>query len=291
MIATKDRVVRRTLEIGVGDKIQGNPGAVDHPLSELTDGPIDTGAHVVDGSRTTVFGDEAVRPGDIADVGEVTTRAEVADHDRPMAIALGGRNAHGQARGHEVCALPGSNVVERTHADHVLAASQMGGNGHGIGGHLAGRIRVRGAQRVGFVNREVIGRDEAVDLGARDGQDPVDAGVPGSVQHVLCSFDVGSQGAHRVGPGSRHVGLACKVKDDLRLQRLHVGEDRIPVGDVGSADGAIAHQDLVATGPQMLLQHLADEAGSARDQTSHDNAALIDPNAAWGCWSRVLTTR
>ena len=291
VVAAKDRVVRWALEVRVGSQLERHAGEFDEPFGQLADRAIDAGTDVVDLARHAVFGDEPIGPDNVTDVGEVPAGLQVADHDVVGAIGLGVCDPRRQTGSDEVRSLPGADVVEGPKTDHVLPGAEVRGRGHGIGRHLRGGVRIGGVKRLVFPDGEIGIGHLSVHLGTGDGENALHSGRPSGVEDVLCALDVGPQGADRVGPGGGDVSLAGKVVDDLGGDMVQVLEHGGAVGDVRTAERAIAHDHIVAGRPQMLLENPAHESGAAGDQCSHQRRLARRRETGRGCWSTELTNR
>src|SRR5690606_14354672 len=149
VVAHQHGDVDRALEGRVDDEAHGPRRHPQERLGDVLDGHGVTAADVVHGPRLADLHEEAVGAHDVADVGDVAARREVADRHLVAAVALVAGDARGERGGDEAVALPGAQVVERPDPDDRQPVAQprlLGERGRGgaAGGAAGGRGGGRG---------------------------------------------------------------------------------------------------------------------------------------------------
>ena len=189
-----------------------------------------------------------------------------------MAGQLVGDDPGGQCRTDEPVALARPEVVERPCPDHVLLVAEEGLEGDQVGGRLAGAVRGHRPERGVLGQREVVGGDNAVQVGAAHRDHTADAVAAGGRQEVQRALGVGPEGAHRVIPRPTHVGLAGQVVHHLGCSGCDLIVEVLGSQEVGAARRPIGGDHIITLGLQMGNQMAAHEACGTGDQCLHQSA-------------------
>ena len=195
-------------------------------------------AHVVDLARLAGLDHEQpVGPHDVADVGDVAARGQVADGHLVAAVALVAGDAGGQRRGDEAVALPGAEVVEGPDPDDREPVPEPGLLGEGVGRHLGGGVGGHRPQRAGprrAAARRSVTRpytSALVTASTRSAPAWRLASSTLSVPRALArNVSLGAD------PAAADVGGAGQVVDGLGLGRDDGVGQRVGVGDVDAVD-------------------------------------------------------
>ena len=193
-------------------------------------------AHVVDLARRAPRHQAHVGADDVADVGEVAARGEVADLQHRLGHApRDGRDLPGEVRREVVGALARPEMVERAADDDLDRRRRAGMAGHHLLRQLAQRVRARRPQRRVLAGRGVARLvDEA---GARD-QRPRVRRMPGQrAQQVIGAHRVDAQDVGRLRERLALMGRAGEVVDVVRRIGGDRGVHRAGVEEVDAAPG------------------------------------------------------
>src|SRR6266542_4002174 len=261
-------------------------GLLEEEIQHLLDGPRAARAEIVHFAWLSLLQQQPVAADDVAHVGIVAPRLEIAHVDDGLPEAgLDLGDLLGEVGGHEDIAAPRPLVVEAARPDdrHAVALEVL--VAHHVLGDLAHRIWGQGPQRVGLLDRQLVLVDQAVLLAAAHGKEarrhlePADA-----FEEVHLGDDIGRQGLGRRLPGGADEALSGQMHDVRRLggfeqhpHRGQVAKIRLDQRDLcaqmldvlGLAPPSARAEHLGAL-PEGVLRHVAsDESRDSRDQQSH----------------------
>ncbi len=192
------------------------------------------------------------------------------DVDLGPARAFRIRDAVREGWDEHVVGLTGAGVVERPDAHRRQPVAEERLQGEQVGGRLARAVRRDRSDRGLFRQREVLGADGAVLVGAAHDEHALHTGVGARPQHAQRAAGVHLE--HGLGriPRLADVAQGRQVVDDVRPRRA---EQRTHLSAVGHVDGpragAIEGDDIVTEAPQVGDQVPPDEPAAAGDRGSH----------------------
>ena len=146
-------------------------------------------ADIVDAAARAPFQQERVGPHDIAHIGEIALRVEIADRNNLALAALHLDDLPGEGADDETVRLPRPDMIEWPGNHHIEIVRVRVLEGEHLLRRLADRVRVDGMERAILAEGLRLGRRRAVDFVGTDDQ----AGAP----------------AGRA-PGRHRAGAACR---------------------------------------------------------------------------------
>src|SRR6267142_4782386 len=258
-------------------------------IEHLADRPRASGTDVVYLPRLALLEGEPVRAHDVAHVGEIPARVEIADanHGRAEPLLDIGDLLR-EIRANEDRAAPWALVVEASCPDHrKLEAHEVLVPEHVLP-NLADRVRRERPERICLAYGKLVLIHHAVLLARARELDPRhDMELLHGLENVELADDVRDERFRGGGPRSGHEALGGEVEDPVRTSFLQDVSHRGCVAEIALEHPHLPHKVLDVLGPAspaldpndldvlFLAEDVVDEVASGepsdpRDQSPHD---------------------